>query len=390
MSPAAAGDAQLVVSAFMLVGGAAQLNLDVAVMRWLPAAGTRSSRLVALAVSVITTLSVSLSLGYALLTPRLTAVSGGTDRFSGLGLLLFVLVAVGWGVFTLHDFVLVALGRPWWAVWRNGTFSAVRLVLLVLLGGVLGLGAQGIVLSWVGPVVVWIVAGSLVIAVLLRRVSRAARGGTLPSLRSAVVFLTPVGIAEFGGLLLYNQVPVAVNLRFGPEIGIVFFIAWQAVTVIDIAAVFFMSSVAVGVARAPDQVAELSSAARRRLLLVFLPLLAVGALLARPALSVFGDAYAEGDHILQLLLLGLAFRLVVLHELGMRQAIGAGMAYARLQLGSTILVLAVAVAVPSSGSDVSALLPLAIGYVVVQAICAAAVLVPARPVTAATRRCKGW
>jgi O-antigen/teichoic acid export membrane protein len=375
MSPEQAGDAQLVVSAFMLVGGAAQLNLDVGVMRWLPSAGSRTSRLLWIATSVITTLALALSLGYALLTPRLTAVSGGTEGFSGLGLLLFVLVAVGWGVFTLHDFALVALGRPWWAVWRNGVFAAVRLGLLVVWGGVFGLGAQGIVLSWVAPVVLWIVAGSLVIAVLARKISTAAPGGSLPRARAAVAYLAPVGVAEFGGLLLYNQVPVVVNLRFGPTVGIVFFIAWQAVTVIDIASVFFMNSVAVGVARAPDQVAELAASARRRLLVVFLPFLAVGALLAHPALSIFGDAYAEGDHILQLLLVGLAFRLLVLHELGMRQALGAGMAYARLQLGSTILVLIVAITVPVAGDDVSALLPLAIGYIVVQVISAAAVLI---------------
>lgn len=375
MSPEQAGDAQLVVSAFMLVGGAAQVNLDVGVMRWLPSAGARSGRLITVAASVITTLALVLSLGYALLTPRLTAVSGGTEGFSGLGLLLFVLVAVGWGVFTLHDFALVALGRPWWAVWRNGVFAAVRLGLLVVLGGVFGLGAQGIVLSWVAPVVLWIVAGSLVIAVLARKVGAAARGGSLPSARAAIAYLAPVGVAEFGGLLLYNQVPVLVNLRFGPAIGIVFFIAWQAVTVIDIASVFFMNSVAVAVARAPEHVAELAASARRRLLVVFLPVLAVGALLARPALSLFGDAYAEGEHILQLLLLGLAFRLLVLHELGMRQALGAGLAYARLQLGSTVLVLIVAVVVPAAGDDVSALLPLAVGYVVVQVVSAVGVLI---------------
>ena len=61
------------------------------------------------------------------------------------------------------------------------------------------------------------------------------------------------------------------------------------------------------------------------------------------------------------------------HELGMRQAVGAGMAYARLQLGSTILVLIVAVAVPAGGNGVQALLPLAVGYIIVQVICVAAV-----------------
>ncbi|MDT7552927.1 MAG: hypothetical protein QOI16_1463, partial [Pseudonocardiales bacterium] len=65
--------------------------------------------------------------------------------------------------------------------------------------------------------------------------------------------------------------------------------------------------------------------------------------------------------------------LLVLHELGMRQAVGAGLAYARLQLGSTVLVLIVAIAVPATEDDVQALVPLAVGYIAVQVVSVVAV-----------------
>lgn len=82
---------------------------------------------------------------------------------------------------------------------------------------------------------------------------------------------------------------------------------------------------------------------------------------------------------LRLLLVGLAFRLVVPHELGVRQAIGRAPAYARLQLISTTAVIVVAAVVPVGAADVTALLPVAFGYIAVQALCAAAVLLaPAR------------
>jgi O-antigen/teichoic acid export membrane protein len=379
MPTAAMGDATLVVSAFILVGGAAQLNLGVALMRWIPSTGRSTGRLIWNSLLLTMPLSGLVGLVYALFAPRLATISAGPDGPFAFGLLLFVLACAGWGAFVIHDYILVALHKPWWAVWRNGIFALVRLGLLALLGGAVGLGSYGIVLSWVGPIVVWIVVGSIVILVLARRSSARAKGGALPGRTEVVAFLAPTAVGQIGGALLYNQVPVLINLRFGPEIGAVFFIAWQAIAVIDLAGMFFMNSLSVTVAREPHRARELANAARRRLLIMFLPMLALGAALAYPLLLIFGEAYAEGATVLRLLLLGLAFRLIVAHELGVRQATGSAMAYARLQLSSSVLVVVAALVTPVTGAGVSALVPVAIGYVAVQVVCAAAVLLsPAR------------
>ena len=94
---------------------------------------------------------------------------------------------------------------------------------------------------------------------------------------------------------------------------------------------------------------------------------------------MFGPEYAEAAGVLRLLLVGLAFRLVVLHELGVRQAIGRALAYARLQLISTIAVIVLVALVPVGAADVAALVPVALGYIAVQVVCAAAVVLsPAR------------
>ncbi len=374
MSTTEVGNAQLVVSAFILVGGAAQLNVGIGLMRWLPGAGRHTGRLAWRALLVVLPLAAIVGLVYGILTPRLAAISAGADGTPALGLLVFVLACAGWCVFSLHDFLLVAAGKPWWTVWRNGLFAVARIALLVVLGGVAGLGAYGVVLSWVGPIVVWVVLGCVVVAVLARRISARAEGGSLPGRAEVIAFLGPTAVSQIGASLLYNQVPVVVNVRFGPETGAVFFIAWQAVMVIDLAAAFFMNSLAVAVAREPHRRVELAAAARRRLLILFLPALAAGAALATPLLSVFGPAYAEADDVLRLLLLGLAFRLVVAHELGVRQAVGWALGFARLQLLSTVLVLVVAVVMPVAGGGVAALLPVAIGYIAVQVVCVAAVL----------------
>lgn len=374
MSQAEFGLASAWVSAFILIAGIAQLNLGVGLLRWLPGAGRRAPRLVWSALLLIMPLSGVCGLVYVLAVPEFARTAAGDAPLS-VGIVLFVLAAAGWGVFVVHDFVLVAIGKPWWTVWRNASFSLVRLGLLVGLGVGAGLGAQSVVLSWVAPIVLWIVAGSVALAVLVRRFARRSPVGGLPSAREAGRFLGPTAVAQVGVGLLYNQVPILVTLRFGPEVGAAFYIAWQAVTVVDITAMFFMNSLSVHVAREPGRAVELAAAARRRLFLVFLPVLAAGALLARPVLSIFGPGYADATPILQIVLGGLALRLVVAHELGVRQACGHAMAYARLQLASTLLVLAVVALVPAGpGPTGQVLMPVAVGYVLVQLVSAVGAL----------------
>ena len=58
----------------------------------------------------------------------------------------------------------------------------------------------------------------------------------------------------------------------------------------------------------------------------------------------------------------------------MRQAIGSAMSYARLQLSSSILVVVAALVTPVTGAGVSALIPVAIGYIAVQVVCAVVVM----------------
>jgi O-antigen/teichoic acid export membrane protein len=367
------GLAAAVVSAFILIAGITQLNLGLGLMRWLPVAGCHASPLVWRSLLLIMPLAGLVGLGYVLAVPELARTAAGADGPHSLGVCLFALAAAGWGAFVVHDYILVAIGKPWWCVWRNGLFAVVRITLLVALGTTLG--AQGVVLSWVGPIVVWITVGSLVLLVAVRRYAHRACDGILPGRSEIVGFLGPTAAAQMGYTLLLNQVPLVVILRFGPEAGAAFFIAWQATVVLETTATYYTHSLSAAWARAPERAAELTSSSRKRLLVIFLPLLAAGALLAGPGLSIFGSNYAAAADVLRLLLLGQAFRLIVVHELGVRTAAGRSMAYARLHLASTLLVLATVALVPAAdvGPDGAAvvLLPVAAGYAAVQLVVAA-------------------
>ncbi|MFP5021301.1 hypothetical protein [Pseudonocardia phyllosphaerae] len=372
MPQADVGRASEFVSAMQLIGGAAQLNLGIGLMRWLPGAGRKSVRLVFGSLLLIMPLSGLMGLIYGTLVPSIIETAGGGNVTWGM--VLFVLACAGWGVFVVHDFAMVAVGRPWIAVWRNGTFAVVRLALLVALG--VSLKAEGFILSWAVPVVVWVAAGTVVLWFMVRRFAASGGPGVLPARSTMIAFLLPTALAQTGNAALYNQVPLLANLRMGNEIGATFFIIWQAVTVVDLAATFFTNSLAVQTAREPHRSEELARATRRRMLMLFVPILALGALLGYPVLAVLGSGYTVGAPALAVLMLGLLFRLIVVFELARRQADGDGMGYAKLQLVNTGLVVGFAFVVPlpdpAHTSAGLVMLPFVLGYLGAQIICALA------------------
>ena len=102
---------------------------------------------------------------------------------------------------------------------------------------------------------------------------------------------------------------------------------------------------------------------------------------------MFGPDYAAAADVLRVLLLGAAFRLVVVHELGALEAAGRAWSSARLHLYTTLptlLVVGLTVAAVSatglsgmsSATAGTVLLPVAAAYTLVQVACCVAVLVP--------------
>lgn len=380
MPQEAVGYASAFVSAFLFVAGTAQLNLDAGVMLWMPKAGRKAPLLYWRSHALIVPACLAVGLVYVLaVVPSLAATGAGVGGPPALGVLLFVVAAAGWGLWGIHDYTLVVVGKPWWAAWRNVAFAVVRIGLLLALG--MSLGPQGIVLSWALPIGLWMVAGAFIGGALTRQFARRADTGWLPTRREAVSFLGPTTVAHWGTVLLFNQVTVIVIERFGPVPGAAFFIAWQAVMVIDIAAARFMLSLSAQIARDPDRASTHIAASRKRLFMIFVPVVLVGVALAGIGLQIFGPGYALAANVLRVLLLGMIPRLVITHELGVRQALNNGLGFARLQLVSTLVVIVVALFVPIGAADaagvypIASLMPVAVGYTVAQAACALYLLV---------------
>lgn len=380
MPQEAVGYASAFVSAFLLVAGVAQLNLDSAMMLWMPKAGRMAATLFWRSHAVIVVSCAVVGVVYVLLTPQIAETGAGPGIPVLVGGLFFVLAGIGWGLWGIHDFSLIAIGKTWWASWRNIAFAVARIGLLLALGA--SLGPQGVVLSWVVPIVVWTVGSAVIGGVFTRQFSRHSTQQWLPSRSETVKFLGPTTLAHWGTVLLFNQVTVIVVQRFGAATGAAFFIAWQAVMVIDIAAQRFMQSLSAQLARDPEHARAHIATSRKRLMIIFLPMVAVGIALADWGLSIFGPGYTPAANVLRVLLLGMIPRLIISHELGVRQAQHRGFAFARLQLISTAFVIAVVVFVPIGTADAAGqqsidhLMPVAIGYALSQLVCAIGVLVP--------------
>jgi len=184
----------------------------------------------------------------------------------------------------------------------------------------------------------------------------------MPGRREVFGLLVPIYPARVCTAIVVNLVPLLVTSRFGSAAGAVFFIAWMAGNTVDYAAIGFGQSIIVRIAHEPARAWTLLALGGRRVAALFVPVLIVGALLARPLLSVFGPAYAGlGAGLLQLVLLGCIPRLLTTLVLALNVARGRGWLAASLEAVSASAIVGVAVLVPRD-----ALTEIGIGFVTVQ------------------------
>ncbi|WP_018331094.1 lipopolysaccharide biosynthesis protein [Actinomycetospora chiangmaiensis] len=337
LDPAEVGRASAFVSAFQVVAGCTEVNLGIALLRWLPHAGRHTRNLLVRCALTVVLLAAGVG-GLVLLLPGAGGVVSAVAEVGGpvVAGAVLVLACVAWALYQQQDYVLVGLRRPWWCPGRAVLYAVSRVVVLVVAGG--ATSAAVVVGSWLVPVAVCVVAAAVATVLWTRRPPPAVGTEHLPRRRDVVAFLGPTYAGQIGVTLLAGLVPLLVTVTVGPAPGAAFFLMWQGVTVVDVVAQYFVASVAGAVSRDPEHGREHSRASRRRLLWLMLPALAVAALVAHPVLALFGPEYASHAAVFRVLLLGVALRLWVIHRLAEYQAFGRGGRYAALSLTSAGLV----------------------------------------------------
>jgi hypothetical protein len=386
VAPDRLGAAVAVVAVVAVAACVARPDRGAALVPRLPAAGRQAGRVVVRSLAAAVALGAGVGAVLAVLVPgpaaTLSALLPGPPW---LGVLLVAAATAAWAAGAVFDGVVVALDRPWWATAHVAVLVAGRIALILAVGVLLG-GPPGgvtpggvppggadhgwagwVAAAWLAPVLLWMLPGSAAVAVLARRHGRRVETAAPPRV------LGPMAVARLGATLLHQVAPLLVVLGLGPGPGMVFFVAWQVVTAVDLAAVWVLG--------------RANGASRRRLLAAVGPALALVAASAGPLLGVFGPDYAAAADVLRVLLLGAVFRLVIVHELGALEAAGRAWSSARLHLYTTmptLLVVGLTVAavaatglsgMPSATAG-TVLLPVAAAYALVQVACCVAVLVP--------------
>lgn len=285
------GAGAAVVSTMTFLSSLSQLNLNGALARFLPAAGSRGGRLIAGAYLASCTAALVLGVGFLLVAP---VVSGPVGRLSGNPALAlaFVLSVAAWSVFTLQDSVLTALRGAVWVPLENAGFGLAKVLLLVLLAS--AVPHLGVFLSWNLPVVFALVLVNLLVFRRLLPRLRQRATAELPSRRALLRFVT----LDYVGYLFMqagtNALPLLVTAVLGAGANAVFYVGWLLGGSLELVAYHFGTSLTVESSADRSRLAPNARQVLRRGLLLFVPAAALLAGAAPLLLALFGSEYANG------------------------------------------------------------------------------------------------
>jgi O-antigen/teichoic acid export membrane protein len=295
------GRASAAVSALILLATVAQLNLPNVFLRFLPAAGARAERFVARSYLVVIVLALVVGLAYVVSGLGSAVLSRGWPEQA-----LFVGAVALCAIFALQDGALTALRLAWWVPIENTSFAVAKLALLPAL--IFLPAGLGIVVAWMAPVAVAVIAVNWL---LFRRVlpaTHAATPGYLPARRRLVSFVA----AEYTGTLCstaaMQAMPLLVLWRLGAVENAYFTLPWLIWMATMVLLGNIMATFVVEVVAAPGQVRE---GLRRGALLwgAMVAAILVCCTLGAPLfLRIAGPAYAEhGADLLRLIGLSAPF-----------------------------------------------------------------------------------
>jgi hypothetical protein len=325
----------------LLLTNAAQLNLSVGLMRFLPVYGGEERRLVVVSYAVAGCAGLALSSAFLAVAPAMSS----NLRFlseSHLISVLFVLGVSVWTVFSLQDAVLTGIRSAIWVPIENTAFGLLKLGLLAILA--VGMTDSGILVSWVVPMAVMLVPVNLLIfgRLLSHKRRRIPPVETRPAPMAMARF---IGGDYVGTLLSHSSttaLPLLVISLAGAKESAIFFVAWSLGYALDFIATGTSSSFLVEGAAHQDSVLGYRRAAARRALLLLVPIVVGIALLADPLLWLFGPQYQQARWAVVLLCLAAVPRLLLLLRLAHFRIEKRIMTVVRLQALSCVLMLGLA------------------------------------------------
>jgi O-antigen/teichoic acid export membrane protein len=308
------GDDSALIAAITVLTVVGSLDLGTVLIRFLPTAGLRTPRIVAGAYTVSVAVSLLLAIAFVVLAPRLSASFAFLSASPPLAI-TFCVIASLWAVFSLQDFVLVALHRAAWVAVENTVFGVLKLAALPIL--VLAATPHAVFVAWVGPVIPLIIAVNLVVAqrMIPSHVRRQAERGIEQAPLQRRAFLAFVAFDYLGSM--FNQasariLPVLVVVTLGGTSNAYFYIAFTIITAFDLLFQNVTMSLVVEASADEQRLQGLTQQLVRRFLVFVLVGGAIIIVAAPMFLLPFGRAYADNAApVLRLLVLASGFRAIL-------------------------------------------------------------------------------
>ncbi|WP_143517605.1 phosphotransferase [Pseudonocardia sp. MH-G8] len=280
------------LSALMLVGGIAHLNMSHALLRFVPIAGAASRRLVVLGYLVAVSVSALAGTGFALgaiwWAPELVDVAG-----YGALVGFFAVSCPVWTLFSLKDYILTAVGKATAVPVQNVVFSVLKIALLIAV--TLAAVPGGIALSWVIATALVVLMANVWLLVRLLPAHGAATAD-----RAVPITVGAVGRflgADYVGALFWQAalmgLPVLVLSRLGPEAAAAYNMVWQFGMALYLVPSGMGQSMIAHNAADPGKVEKARRETVRRGLMLVVPVALVLALGGQFVLALFGKHYTE-------------------------------------------------------------------------------------------------
>ncbi len=307
------GDDSALIAAITVLSVVGQLDLGTVLLRFLPAQRQLTTRLVLGAYGISVATSLVLSIAFVVVAPRLSP----SLAFLGQSTVLaveFVVISSIWAVFSLQDYVLIALHRAPWVAVENTVYGVLKLAALpaLLVAG----SSHAVFVAWVGPVVPLIV----VVSLFLRRraIPSHMRRDTAHAERAPFVRRALIRFVAFDyGAIICNQaaariLPVLVVATLGDTSNAYFYIAFTIVSAFDLLFQNVSLSLVVEASADESNLGALTRTLVRRFLLFLVAGIVFIVAAAPQILLPFGHAYADNAApVLRLLVLASGFRAVL-------------------------------------------------------------------------------
>lgn len=152
-SPRALGQDSALVSTMMMLSALSELNLGLALPRFLPQLGNKSARAVVAGYALSTVTAIALTGLTVAMVPHLSKSLHFIGGNWWIAVTLWASV-VFWNIFAVQDAVLTALRRASWIPIENAIFGVAKLLLMIVWANSV---THGIFLSWVLPMAVMVV-----------------------------------------------------------------------------------------------------------------------------------------------------------------------------------------------------------------------------------------